>query len=412
MPFILHNLGKVLGKDYRHLFILHRAIKKSSLCTRAYVPAKMNALNAPMILLWFACSCICVQAACVTPKEVRIATWDGSLVPVCDTHMCDDELRHMSSTTPIKPLVTRFGLNFESYVTNLDRIEGWMHPIHVTMVGNLTSQQWSVGVTGVLLLWCAFIIVYTGTHRCTLVHIDAFDTATSSAAGSVGEIGVYKGKFLLAIAGHASPDEPVMACDLFSNKTNPGMCCCVVCVDVLCNNGAPPGPTELQYDSSKAVVEQAIAKYLKYNNNITFLDMDSTTLTTSKLAHHHLPAFRMLSVDGGHTLEITLHDLNLAACAVADGGIVIMDDINNLQWAGVSLAANLFSVLQDNLVPFLRLQNKLYFTTPSHHQLYLNFVHTQAPDITCFNFDQNMHASRVSWGQWRVCHANPKAQAQ
>ena len=46
----------------------------------------------------------------------------------------------------------------------------------------------------------------------------------------------------------------------------------------------------------------------------------------------------MLSVDSGHSLETTLHDVNMAACTVRDGGIVIVDDWFNQEWTGVQEA--------------------------------------------------------------------------
>ena len=35
------------------------------------------------------------------------------------------------------------------------------------------------------------------------------------------------------------------------------------------------------------------------------------------------------SIDGGHSLEVALHDFNFAACTVADGGIVTLDNVFN-----------------------------------------------------------------------------------
>jgi len=51
-----------------------------------------------------------------------------------------------------------------------------------------------------------------------------------------------------------------------------------------------------------------------------------------------LPAFRMLSVDGGHTMEVTLHDLMLANCLVRDDGLVVLDDFLSPTWVGVTEA--------------------------------------------------------------------------
>lgn len=93
-------------------------------------------------------------------------------------------------------------------------------------------------------------------------------------------------------------------------------------------------------------------------------------LTASNFSLQGYPAFRMLSVDGGHTLEITLHDLMLASCVIQDGGLVILDDFPNPAWLGVAEALMHWVHAQDRLVPFMHGANKLWFTTPSHVQEY------------------------------------------
>lgn len=72
-----------------------------------------------------------------------------------------------------------------------------------------------------------------------------------------------------------------------------------------------------------------------------------------------LPAFRLISVDGGHTLEVTLHDLMVASCLVRDGGLVVLDDFPNSVWLGVAEALMHFAHAQDRLVPFMHGYNKV-----------------------------------------------------
>ena len=45
--------------------------------------------------------------------------------------------------------------------------------------------------------------------------------------------------------------------------------------------------------------------------------------------------FRLFSVDGGHTRELTVNDLTVAASHLEEGGIIILDDITNLAWPQV-----------------------------------------------------------------------------
>jgi hypothetical protein len=45
---------------------------------------------------------------------------------------------------------------------------------------------------------------------------------------------------------------------------------------------------------------------------------------------------RIFSVDGGHTAEITASDLRLAAHAIRDDGLIVLDDFFNEPWPGVA----------------------------------------------------------------------------
>jgi hypothetical protein len=102
----------------------------------------------------------------------------------------------------------------------------------------------------------------------------------------------------------------------------------------------------------------------------------------------------------------TLHDLTLAACTVADGGIVIVDDFMTGEWMGVVQAVYLFNLSQDRLVPFLWARNKLYWTTPSHYELYLEFVKADPQAFPCKTIHKIMgptHKSRMTFFDKVVC---------
>ncbi len=71
------------------------------------------------------------------------------------------------------------------------------------------------------------------------------------------------------------------------------------------------------------------------------------------------PTFRMFSVDGGHSLETTLHDFNIAACTLRQGGIIIVDDWLNPEWTGPTEAAIFIAHAYSDLVPFLHASNKI-----------------------------------------------------
>jgi len=59
-------------------------------------------------------------------------------------------------------------------------------------------------------------------------------------------------------------------------------------------------------------------------NRTSILSIDSTELTVGRLAQEGFNAFRIFSVDGGHSFSTTLSDLSLATCAMHPAGIVIV----------------------------------------------------------------------------------------
>ena len=62
-------------------------------------------------------------------------------------------------------------------------------------------------------------------------------------------------------------------------------------------------------------------------DQIALVAGDSLALSGEAFRAAGLPRFRLLSVDGGHSLETTLHDLTLAACLLREGGVMVVDDV-------------------------------------------------------------------------------------
>lgn len=179
--------------------------------------------------------------------------------------------------------------------------------------------------------------------------------------------------------------------------------------------------------------------------SVTLMAGNSLMLHADNFSAAGLPLFRMLSVDGSHTLQITLHDLMLASCLVRDGGLVVLDDFPNPTWIGVTEALAHFTNAQDRLVPFMhgarcvhgsgallyrrglgtvkarhRLSmpppalptfsmhcyagyNKVWFTTASHVQLYSDFVAADSATFAC----TRLHESRRALAGHVVCYSGP-----
>lgn len=62
--------------------------------------------------------------------------------------------------------------------------------------------------------------------------------------------------------------------------------------------------------------------------------------------------FKYISVDGDHSYEGTLLDLELAARLIAELGIIAIDDVFNVEWPSVSQALNTFLSKTSEFVPF------------------------------------------------------------
>ena len=95
--------------------------------------------------------------------------------------------------------------------------------------------------------------------------------------------------------------------------------------------------------------------------------MDLSGAVLTRLADGPL---RFVSVDGGHTSEITAHDLDTAEAALGEGGIIVVDDVFNEQWPGVGDGVRHYFERRPNLAPFAIGANKTYFCRPSHRDIY------------------------------------------
>ena len=61
---------------------------------------------------------------------------------------------------------------------------------------------------------------------------------------------------------------------------------------------------------------------------------------------------RLFSIDGGHTEGITENDLAIADEAIGDGSIIIVDDVFNDLFPGVTNGLHRYFARDPHLVPF------------------------------------------------------------
>ena len=165
-----------------------------------------------------------------------------------------------------------------------------------------------------------------------------------SCRGAVGEIGVHRGAGLGLLAAAADSQEEVWMLDLFDQTSN------------LDRSG----------NANEDAAHEAVSKIAKRSVR-TVLRMSSTML---RLHHVPNPPFRVLHVDGSHLSAVALSDIQWAAAAVSESGVVIVDDVGHKRWLGPSRAVRAYFSLftgYAQLQPLAYVGLKLVLCRPETH---------------------------------------------
>ncbi len=197
----------------------------------------------------------------------------------------------------------------------------------------------------------------------------------ANLSGGAAEIGVHHGKLFILLYLLGSENEPAVAIDLFSHQ-------------------------ELNVDRSGAGnlerFKQNLHRHVPDASRLIVHEGDSTKLTAAHLLSLCHGPFRLFSIDGGHTAEITAHDLTTAEGALGEGGIVILDDCFNEAWPGVSDGVHRYFSQPRTIVPFAIGAGKTFFCQQAFAQRYaavLKKMDAKAVEhdflgntVVCFNF--------------------------
>ena len=166
-------------------------------------------------------------------------------------------------------------------------------------------------------------------------------------SGPTLEIGVFKGKYLTLLYKLSRPDEIVVGVDLFVGSAD----------------------TRVDVDIVRANVAAACGEARR----LRMVVANSLELTGEALAKETGAGLRFISIDGGHTKEIVLKDLESAFPLLGQGGIMALDDAFNHTTPGViDGIAEFFLSRKPDLAPFALCYNKLFATTPDFHARYLH----------------------------------------
>jgi hypothetical protein len=164
----------------------------------------------------------------------------------------------------------------------------------------------------------------------------------AGSRGGVVEIGVHHGR-LFILLHLASTGQQDLAIDIF-------------------------GDQELNVDGSgrgdEAVFRRNLRRFGGDPERVQILRKSSLAVAPAEIMDR-VGRPLMFSIDGGHTVECAINDLRLADATLAEGGVVILDDLFNEFWPEVAVGAMTF--LRDpaaRLQPFAISPGKVYLCRP------------------------------------------------
>jgi hypothetical protein len=128
--------------------------------------------------------------------------------------------------------------------------------------------------------------------------------------GSMLEIGIWEAQTLVFLAALSSPSDVVLGIDPFCHS---------------------PEPDE-QYARALATLNERVVR----PERVHVLRKSSRTVSPAEVAGLLTSPLSLVHVDGDHTFEGCLHDLELSeSIAVAPGALIVVDDVANLSCPGV-----------------------------------------------------------------------------
>mmetsp|Transcript_15409 Transcript_15409/g.39165 ORF Transcript_15409/g.39165 Transcript_15409/m.39165 type:complete len:234 (-) Transcript_15409:62-763(-) len=180
--------------------------------------------------------------------------------------------------------------------------------------------------------------------------------------GSVAEVGVLAGASFFPLLLLTQPGEAALAMDCFAEDQGAN-------VDGSGYSAAVPSAAEFSRLLERSVPQDNLRQ------RAIILQCNSATVSPAEL-QSLLPAdtcgVRVFSIDGCHTAEATASDCALAAAMTAPGGVLMLDDVFNPHWPGVS--SGLMRFLQEHpsgFKPFFIGFNKVLLCRAEDHPQFL-----------------------------------------
>lgn len=182
----------------------------------------------------------------------------------------------------------------------------------------------------------------------TFMFLDYLDKFVEKKGGAL-EIGVHHGQFFIGLNSLIPAEYKSYAIDIFDQQ-------------------------ELNIDNSGegnlSVFLENLDNYdIHKGTNTVIIKGDSTDLSIFESVER----CHYISVDGGHTPEHVINDLNAASNLITDTGVVILDDYFNHWWPSVTEGITKYLLTYPKLVPFASTKNKLWLCRISIQKQYYEY---------------------------------------
>jgi hypothetical protein len=181
--------------------------------------------------------------------------------------------------------------------------------------------------------------------------------------GDVGEIGVHHGRFYLALDTLRAPEERGIVADVFAQQ-------------------------ELNVDRSglgdRAAFEKNLLEISHDPDSVRIFEGDSLSLEFRRWLHDGRYAFRLFSVDGGHTVHHALNDLLLVDEYMCNGGAILLDDFCHPGFPGVTEALYKYLDRAPRFVPVCTMAGKLVLMSVGYASTFRKFLRAYAKNFDRF----------------------------
>ena len=176
-----------------------------------------------------------------------------------------------------------------------------------------------------------------------------------SDIGAIGEIGIHHGRMFIPMLHLLKSDEIGTAIDLFDNQE-----------ENIDNSGK--GSFVEFWNNCKVYLPSSTV------DRIHTVNVNSKCLRAEDFSHR----YRLFSIDGGHTCETVMSDLELVVQIMTEYGVIIVDDFWHTGYEGVWQATSLFlGRATTNWAPFYvsalcNGSNKLMLCRKKHVDMFFN----------------------------------------